>query len=131
MPVFKGESSRGLCLFIWGAVSLSGFFLTAALATAAKATSETEIIAAILSSADAAYGEYLSGQCVTCHHAAGKSNGIPSILGLPDVYFVQTILEYKNANEERTNPTMVNIAKNLSDEEIGSLAKYFSAQKAN
>ena len=51
------------------------------------------------------------------------------INGLPDVYLVELMLDYKFAREERTNPAMVNIAKNLSDEEIGSLAKHFSKQE--
>ena len=51
--------------------------------------------------------------------------------GMPDVYLVQTMLEYKTGSEGRTNPAMVNIAKNLSEEELGSLAKYFSEQKSN
>ncbi len=109
---------------------LAGILLAMAHATAVHADTQSEAIMAILAKADADYGEYLSGQCATCHHAQGKSNGIPSVLGLPDVYLVQTILEYKNARAERTNPTMVNIAKNLSDEEIGSLAKFLSTQKA-
>ncbi|MEM8689165.1 MAG: hypothetical protein AAGF81_17690 [Pseudomonadota bacterium] len=84
----------------------------------------------ILAQADSAYGEYLAGQCVTCHAPSGAAQGIPHIHGLPDVYLVQTMLEYKTGIEGRTNPAMVNIAKNLSDEELGSLAKYFSEQKS-
>lgn len=97
----------------------------------AAAESLSSRIAEIAAKADVAYGEYLAGQCVTCHHEKGADNGIPVILGLPDTYFIQTMLEYRNASEERTNPVMVNIAKNLSDDEIGSLAKYFSTQRAN
>ena len=95
----------------------------------AKAETEVEQVKAILDKADEAYGEYLAGQCVTCHHADGKAKGIPAINGLPDVYLVELMLDYKFEREERTNPAMVNIAKNLSDEEIGSLAKHFSKQK--
>ena len=68
-----------------------------------RADTQSKKITAILAKADSAYGEYLSGQCVTCHHAKGKADGIPAIVGLPDVYIVQTILEYKHAREERTN----------------------------
>ncbi len=107
---------------------LSTMFLSFGLLTTAWAESQHDRIASILAKADLAYGEYLSGQCVTCHNSNGE--GIPAINGLPDTYFVQTMLEYKNASEERTNPTMVNFAKNLSEEELGSLAKFFSQQKA-
>ncbi|MGI9371749.1 MAG: c-type cytochrome [Hyphomicrobiales bacterium] len=82
----------------------------------------------ILKKADAEYGEYLSGQCVTCHHATGDSEGIPSIVGLQADYLIVSMLKYKSAAHGRTNPAMVNIAKNLSDEELGSLAMYFSEQ---
>ncbi len=101
-----------------------------AFATLSFAETQSERIASILSKADPDYGEYLAGQCVTCHHSKGEIMGIPSIIGLPDVYFVQTMLDYKYAREERTNVAMVNIAKNLSDDELGSLAQYFSNQQA-
>ena len=95
------------------------------------AETQQEKFKEILAQADSAYGEYLAGQCVTCHAPTGAAQGIPHIHGLPDVYLVQTMLEYKTGTEGRTNPAMVNIAKNLSDEELGSLAKYFSEQTAN
>ncbi len=95
----------------------------------AQASDQTAEIQGILGKADEAYGEYLAGQCATCHHAEGKANGIPAINGLPDTYFVQAMLDYQHAREERTNPVMVNVAKNLSEEELGSLAKHFSKQK--
>lgn len=95
------------------------------------AETQAEKFEKILAQADSAYGEYLAGQCVTCHAPSGAAQGIPHIHGLPDVYLVQTMLEYKTGSEGRTNPAMVNIAKNLSEEELGSLAKYFSEQKSN
>ena len=36
----------------------------------------------ILAKADMAYGEYLSGECVTCHRADGGDEGIPRLLAL-------------------------------------------------
>ena len=99
--------------------------------TLSWAETQQEKFKEILAQADSAYGEYLAGQCVTCHAPTGAAQGIPHIHGLPDVYLVQTMLEYKTGTEGRTNPAMVNIAKNLSDEELGSLAKYFSEQTAN
>jgi cytochrome c len=35
---------------------------------------------------DPEYGEYLAGECVTCHQATGHADGIPSIVGLPKDY---------------------------------------------
>ncbi len=101
----------------------------AGLSSAASTETQEEKFTDILAKADPAYGEYLAGQCVTCHVPTGAAQGIPHIHGLPDVYLVQTMLEYKTSSEGRTNPAMVNIAKNLSEEELGSLAKYFSEQK--
>ncbi|NNF77726.1 MAG: hypothetical protein HKN05_06820 [Rhizobiales bacterium] len=98
------------------------------LSPATSTETQQEKFTSILSKADPAYGEYLAGQCVTCHVPTGAAQGIPHIHGLPDVYLVQTLLEYKAGSEGRTNPAMVNIAKNLSEEELGSLAKYFSEQ---
>jgi len=36
----------------------------------------------LLSGADFGYGEYLSGECVTCHSQTGLDRGIPAINGL-------------------------------------------------
>ena len=119
-----GRRERALlcALFVTGGIVWPGH--------AALADTQAERFAAILEKADIAYGEYLSGQCVTCHLPSGAAQGIPPIAGLPDLYLVQTLLEYKSGSEGRSNPAMVNVAKNLTEEEVGSLAKYFSQQKA-
>ena len=119
-----------------GRLCSASLLMLAALAVAgtpaAHATeTQEEKFNKILAQADPAYGEYLAGQCVTCHAPTGAAQGIPHIHGLPDVYLVQTLLEYKAGAEGRTNQAMVNFAKNLSDEEVGSLAKYFSEQTIN
>lgn len=123
LPIRLGTMTvLGLMAFALGVVGLQ---------SVGSAESQQEEFTQILAKADMAYGEYLAGQCVTCHVPSGADKGIPLIHGLPDVYLVQTMLEYKTSSEGRTNPAMVNIAKNLSDEEVGSLAKYFSEQKAD
>ncbi len=124
IPVSTGTQSK------WGLMAAAAL-LFAGLSSAASTETQNEKFSEILSKADPEYGEYLAGQCVTCHAPNGAAEGIPHIHGLPDVYLVQTMLEYKASSEGRTNPAMVNIAKNLSDEEVGSLAKYFSAQNSN
>ena len=78
----------------------------------------------ILSGADIDYGEYLSGECVTCHNKKGKDTGIPSIIGLDADVFVALMLAYKSKDME--NPVMQMIAGKLDDNQIGSLALYFS-----
>lgn len=72
---------------------------------------------------DPAYGEYLAGECTTCHQESGADDGIPSITGWPQEYFVVALHAYKN--KHRPHPVMQLIAGNLSNEEIAALAAYF------
>ena len=73
---------------------------------------------------DAAYGEYLSGECVTCHQADGADAGIPSITGWPTEDFVRAMHAYKV--KARPHPVMRMIAGSLADEDIAALAAYFA-----
>lgn len=73
---------------------------------------------------DPAYGEYLSGDCVTCHQITGRVEGIPSIVGLPKDYFVRALFEYKT--NVRSNEVMKLRVVNLANEEIAALAAYFT-----
>jgi len=85
---------------------------------------DPDVDAAILAiEGDPAYGEYLAGECVTCHQASGADEGIPSITGWPERDFVTALHAYKNAH--RPHPVMQMIARNLLDEEIAALAAYF------
>ena len=72
---------------------------------------------------DPDYGEYLSGECLTCHQSSGADNGIPSITGWPREDFVVAMHAYKK--EIRAHPVMQMMAGRLSDEEIAGLAAYF------
>ena len=72
---------------------------------------------------DPAYGEYLSGECTTCHQASGANDGIPSITLWPEDQFVTAMHAYKD--KARANPVMQMIAGRLSNEEIAALAAYF------
>ena len=74
---------------------------------------------------DPAYGQYLSGECTTCHQADGGADGIPSITGWPVEDFVLAMHAYKK--NIRVNPAMNMMASRLSDEEIAALAAYFNA----
>lgn len=80
------------------------------------------------SAGDAAFGEYLSGECVTCHRLDGQDQGIPAIVGWPSDQFVAVLQSYKT--KDRRNPVMQNIAGRLSDEEMAALAAYFESLKA-
>ncbi len=72
---------------------------------------------------DPDYGEYLSGECVTCHRADGGDEGIPSITGWPIEDFVVALHAYRS--EHRDNEAMRMVTSRLSDEEIAGLAVYF------
>ncbi len=72
---------------------------------------------------DPDYGEYLSGECVTCHQSSGEDKGIPSITGWPSDVFVTVMHAYKT--EARPHPVMRMMAGKLSEEEIAALAAYF------
>jgi cytochrome c len=73
---------------------------------------------------DAEYGAFLSGECTTCHQAAGGDDGIPSIVLWPEQDFVIAMHAYKR--KQRPNPVMQMIAGRLGEEEIAALAAYFA-----
>ena len=78
----------------------------------------------IIAMGDIEYGEYLGAECAACHHQAGISKGIPAINGIDAEVFVALMLAYRSKLME--NPVMQMIAGRLDDEQIGSLALYFS-----
>lgn len=73
---------------------------------------------------DPAYGEYLSGECITCHSAQGDDSGIPSITYWPEEDFVVALHAYRQ--KLRPHQAMQMIAGRLNDEEIAALAAYFA-----
>lgn len=76
-------------------------------------------------SGDPEYGQFLSGECVTCHKPSGGDDGIPSIVGWPKENFIHALYEYKG--KFRNNPVMQNVASRLGDEEMAALAAYFGS----
>lgn len=87
---------------------------------------DPEVDAAILAlEGDSDYGQYLSGECVTCHQLSGGDDGIPSIVGWMADDFVAALHSYKSGY--RPNQVMQTIAGRLSNEEIAGLAAYFEA----
>ena len=78
----------------------------------------------IIEMGDIEYGQYLGAECSSCHHKSGASEGIPSIHGMDAEVFVALMLAYRSKDME--NPVMQMIAGRLNDEQIGSLALYFS-----
>ena len=78
----------------------------------------------LLAGSDIGYGEYLSGECVTCHSQTGVDKGIPSINGLDAEGFATVMHAYKSGEME--HPVMQMVAGRLNDEQIASLAVYFA-----
>ena len=79
----------------------------------------------LLKNADVAYGEYLAGECVTCHSTDGANKGIPNIIGLEAEGFAYIMHSYRN--KELENKVMQLVAGRLDDEQIASLAVYFAS----
>ena len=79
----------------------------------------------LLKNADVAYGEYLAGECVTCHSTDGADQGIPIIIGLEAEGFAYIMHSYRN--KELENKVMQLVAGRLDDEQIASLAVYFAS----
>ena len=82
----------------------------------------------LLAGADIGYGEYLSGECVTCHSQTGVDKGIPSINGLDAEGFATVMHAYKAG--EMVHPVMQMVAGRLDGEQIASLAVYFATLPA-
>ena len=81
----------------------------------------------LLGGADIGYGEYLSGECVTCHSQTGVDKGIPSINGLDAEVFASVMHAYKAGDMK--HPVMQMVAGRLDGEQIASLAVYFATIK--
>jgi len=82
----------------------------------------------LLVGADIGYGEYLSGECVTCHSQDGASKGIPAINGLDAEVFATVMHAYKAGDME--HPVMQMVAGRLDAEQIASLAVFFATLPA-
>jgi cytochrome c553 len=76
-----------------------------------------------IAKADLGYGEYLAGECATCHRKSGT--GIPQINGIEAETFVTIMKAYRS--KELDNKVMQMMAGRLDDEQIISLAAYFSS----
>jgi cytochrome c len=108
-------------LLVGGVSAVKRFFIisfAASLFFAGEVSAEN-----IISGADIGYGEYLSGECVTCHSQKGVNKGIPVINGLDAVMHA-----YKAGDIE--HPVMQMVAGRLDGEQIASLAVYFATLSA-
>jgi cytochrome c553 len=74
--------------------------------------------------------------CSLCHYPNGK--GRPEnagVAGLPTVYFIQQMADFRNGNRKSAEPrkantnTMITIAKGMTEDEIKAAAEYFGSMK--
>ena len=73
---------------------------------------------------DREWGEYLAGECTTCHRRDGAAQGIPSITNWPEARFVTVMHAYRAGL--RSHDGMQTVARRLMDEDIAALAAYFA-----
>jgi cytochrome c len=73
---------------------------------------------------DYAYGEYLATECLTCHQASGKAEGIPAIVGWDPEFLIRALVDYKTG--ARDHQVMRMATSVLGDIEIASLALYLA-----
>ncbi len=73
---------------------------------------------------DLLYGEYLAGECTSCHSPSAEN--IPSLEGMEPDYFIEAMKDY--ASGERENQVMQNVALSLGEAELRALALWFKTQ---
>ena len=109
-------------LWAWVIATMFGAMSVVMFGVISGAVAQTDL-ADQIAKADLGYGEYLAGECVTCHRKSGA--GIPQINGIEAETFVTTIKAYRS--KELDNKVMQMMAGRLDDEQIISLAAYFSS----
>ena len=79
--------------------------------------------------ADAAAGRQKAAVCAVCHGPLGLSQApdAPHLAGQPAMYLAAQLKAYRSG--ARRHEVMAVIAKPLSDDEIESLAAWYSSQK--
>ncbi len=82
---------------------------------------------------DAVAAKNKVAMCIGCHGIAGYKATFPEIYKVPMIggqsekYIVSALNAYKKG--ERNHPSMVGIAKGLSDQDIADVAAYYAQQK--
>ncbi len=72
----------------------------------------------------------LAASCVNCHGTDGKSSGpIPSLAGRPAIAIAAQMKAFKSETPPPGTTIMNRLAKGYTDEQIETLAKYFSEKK--
>lgn len=80
--------------------------------------------------AQAQPAQYLAGNCSNCHGTDGRSaggGGMPGIAGLSPTYFIEQMKAFRDGSRKAT--IMHQLVKGYTDEQLASLAQYFSQQR--
>ncbi len=101
---------------------------------AAKAWLVPALVAAALSGWSAAHADLQAGRqkaqmCATCHGPQGLASmaNTPNLAGQPEVYLSEQLKHYRSGR--RVHEMMTLIAKPLTDDDIQSLALWYSSQQ--
>lgn len=108
---------------------IAGLAMFALVSHHAAAGDDSEVKQILAVEADVDYGEYLAGECLTCHQAADTDSPVPKIHGRPAEFIISMLLAYRDGRRE--NETMQTVAKGLGQEEMASLGLYFSTLAEN
>jgi cytochrome subunit of sulfide dehydrogenase len=87
-------------------------------------------ISAAAQNAAALNARALSATCANCHGTEGRSvpgAAVPSLAGIPKAYMVTQMKAFKDGSRPAT--VMHQLSKGYSDEQIETMAAYFSALK--
>lgn len=85
-----------------------------------------EINRVLALSDDIEYGEYLAGECASCHlDNRGADSKVPVIHGAEPEHLVRALLEFRAG--VRSNTTMGLVANGLDDEEIAAIVQYLAS----
>lgn len=115
---------KRLCLFIIAPLTLAVSFVGNA---TTAAIDDAEVLRVLGVSQDIGYGEYLAGECASCHSkAAVTGSNVPVIHGADENLIARALLEYRSG--ARSNTTMASVASALGDEEIAVIAQYLATQ---
>ena len=92
-----------------------------------------QLSAAADAAGDANAAKNKVAMCIGCHGIAGYKATFPEVYRVPMIggqsekYIASALNAYKKG--ERNHPSMVGIAKGLSDQDIADIAAYYAQQK--
>lgn len=88
------------------------------------------VLAAAATTAYAQEARYLAANCANCHGTDGRSKGgggMPGLAGLSVPYFTEQMKAFKAGTRQAT--VMHQIAKGYNDDQVATMARFFSQQK--